>query len=473
MPAPVLNVAQMRKWEKASWAAGRSEAEVISRVGHLVTARARQMTRPGDQIVVLAGKGHNGDDARHTSQYLNDREVYLINVTDPKEGWEEFRSQLSLQPGLIIDGLFGIGLDRPLDRQWIKLIEEINVAGIPVLSIDTPSGLNAETGEIHGAAIRATVTMTLGAPKRGLVLAKAWPYTGRLEVEPDIGLAPGPPASELQWTLPEDFIDFPPHRPVEGHKGSFGHLVIFAGSLGYHGAAVLAARGALQACPGLVTLFTAEDVYAAVASQLQAAMVQPWRQGVRIPENCTAVLVGPGLASPTLSEEFKKEVVHAWTTLPCPVVADASALDWLPATNRSSRGLRVITPHPGEAARLLNTTSDAVQADRPKAAIELSRRQGNCWVVLKGYQTLVSREADSQFINSSGNPLLGQGGSGDVLAGYLSGLLAQPVLQSDPLRTLRYAVWEHGASADLLSIKQRTWTVEELIRSLGTAAPMR
>src|SRR5215467_1385833 len=123
MPAPVLSVAQMRKWEKASWAAGRNEAEVISRVGHLVTARARQLTRQGDLIVVLAGKGHNGDDARHTSQNLTDREVYLVNVVDPQAGLEEFRSQLSLQPSLVIDGLFGIGLDRALDSHWIRLVE--------------------------------------------------------------------------------------------------------------------------------------------------------------------------------------------------------------------------------------------------------------------------------------------------------------------------------------------------------------
>src|SRR5205814_7820689 len=108
--------------------------------------------------------------------------------------------------------------------------------------------------------------------------------------------------------------------PVEGHKGSFGHLVIFAGSLGYHGAGVLAARGALQACPGLVTLITAEDVYVPVASQLQAAMVQPWRPGLPLPESATAVLFGPGLASPNLSPEFKTELVQTWNEFPGPVL---------------------------------------------------------------------------------------------------------------------------------------------------------
>jgi hydroxyethylthiazole kinase-like uncharacterized protein yjeF len=460
----------MRKWEKATWAAGRSEAEVISRVGHLVTARARLLTRPGDLIVVLAGKGHNGDDARHTSQNLNDREVYLINVTDPKAGMDEFRSQLSLQPSLIIDGLFGIGLDRPLDNSWIKLVEQINSVRIPILSIDVPSGLNADTGEPQGTAIRAAVTLTLGAAKRGLILPKAWPYVGRLEVEPDIGLVSTLPSSEAQWTAREDFIDFPPCRAVEGHKGDFGHVVVVAGSLGYHGAGVLASRGALQACPGLVTLFILEDVYIPVASQLQAAMVHPWHPKLALPETCTAIVFGPGLAASNVPAELKRQLATWWNTHSGPVIADASGLSWLPPSANPAPGLRVITPHPGEAGRLLNQSTALVQANRPKALVELSRRYGNCWVVLKGYQTMIGRESGGYYINSTGNPWLAQGGAGDVLAGYLGGLLAQPALQADPLRTIRFAVWEHGAVADALSNKQRKWTVDDLARCLGTVS---
>jgi NAD(P)H-hydrate epimerase len=460
----------MRKWEKATWAAGRNEAEVISRVGHLVTARARQMTRPGDLIVVLAGKGHNGDDARHASQNLTDREVSLINIAEPSAGLDEFRSQLSLQPTLLIDGLFGIGLDRPLDSEWVKVVEEINQSCVPILSIDVPSGLNADNGEAQGAAIRATVTLTLGAAKRGLVLAKAWPFVGRLEVEPDIGLVPNPPASEVQWTLAEDFSHFPPTRPVDGHKGSFGHLVIFAGSLGFHGASVLAARGALQACPGLVTLVTAEEVYVPVASQLQAAMVHPWRAGFSLPETCTAVVFGPGLAAPDLPAGLKTQLAGLWSQARFPVIADASGLAWLPSGAGPAPACRVITPHPGEAARLLNTSAGSVQSNRPKAILDLARRHGNCWVVLKGCQTTIGRESGSSFINSTGNPGLAQGGSGDVLSGYLGGLLAQPQLQKDPLRTIRFGVWEHGAAADWLSSRQRKWTIEDLIRTLGNVA---
>jgi ADP-dependent NAD(P)H-hydrate dehydratase / NAD(P)H-hydrate epimerase len=467
MPAPILSVAQMRKWEKSTWAAGRTEAEVISRVGHLVTHRARQMTRPGDLILVLAGKGHNGDDARHTSQNMADREVYLINVTDPKEGLKEFCSQLAVQPALIIDGLFGIGLDRPLDSAWIKLVDRINEAKIPILAIDVPSGLNADSGEPQGGAIRATVTLTLGAPKRGLVLDKAWPYVGRLEVEPDIGLVPPPPTSDLRWTLGRDFSNFPPVRPVQGHKGTFGHVVIIAGSVGYHGAGVLAARGALRACPGLVTVLTYGEAYLPVASQLQAAMVHTWHPGAPLPGTISALVIGPGLAAPSLPADLKAEFIHLWEDLPCPVIVDASALNWLLPGNPNTEALRVITPHPGEAARLLNTTTASVQAHRLKAVSELSRRHGRCWVVLKGYQTMIGQEHGDCYINSSGNALLAQGGSGDVLAGYIGGLLAQPQLQGDPFTALRYAVWQHGAAADWLSARELHWTVEDLIRKVG------
>src|SRR5256885_2539614 len=275
MPVPVISVAQMREWERATWAAKRTPAQVISRVGTIVAARAKHLTRPGDLILILAGKGHNGDDARQTGQNLSDREVTLINVTDAETALKEFNSLRSLPPALVIDGLFGIGLDRPLIGAWVKLIEKINRSRIPVLSIDVPSGLNADTGEPEGAAIRAAVTLTLGAPKKGLLKSSAWPFVGRLEVAPDIGLVPCPHEGDVQWTLPEDFDNFPPSRPVDGHKRTFGHLVGLAGRLGYHGAAVLPARGAFRAQAGLISLLVQNTVYQPIASQLRSAMVRP------------------------------------------------------------------------------------------------------------------------------------------------------------------------------------------------------
>lgn len=468
MPAPIITVAQMREWENATWATGQTETAVIARVGELVARCALRLTQPGSAVLILAGKGHNGDDARAAQPHLAGRQVQLLNVSDPATASNEIGPLLHRRPALVIDGLFGIGLNRPLDAQWIRLIEQVNQASLPVLAVDAPSGLNADTGELHGASIRATVTLTLAAPKRGLLLQNAWPSVGRLELAPDIGLAPCPLASDWQWTLPGDFRGFPPRRPVAGHKGTFGHLVILAGSPGYHGAAVLAARAASRARPGLVSLYTLEDVYVPIASQLQAAMVHLWMEVTNFPDSASAFVIGPGLAAGDLPEEMVGDARELWEESPLPVLVDASALDWLP-TGPVANAVRVITPHPGEAARLLLTSAASVQADRAAAVRELSRKFGGCWVVLKGHQTLIGRNEGEIFTNSSGNPGLAQGGSGDVLAGYLGGLLAQPALQGDPLTTLRFGVWQHGQAADCLEHEGINWTVEELVQRLGQA----
>jgi NAD(P)H-hydrate epimerase len=158
---------------------------------------------------------------------------------------------------------------------------------------------------------------------------------------------------------------------------------------------------------------------------------------------------------------------RTWRDSPFPVVADASALDWLPLGPAAKNAIRVLTPHPGEAARLLNLPKQQVQTNRPQAVREISRRFGNCWVVLKGHQTLVGRSEGEIFVNPSGNPHLAQGGSGDVLAGYLAGLLAQRPLHADVGKLIRFAVWQHGAAADKLQAARTNWVTEDLIGELG------
>ncbi|MBU6400941.1 MAG: NAD(P)H-hydrate dehydratase [Verrucomicrobia bacterium] len=469
MPVPILSVEQMRQWERATWATGRTEAAVIRQVGERVAARARQMTRAGDRVLLLAGKGHNGDDARQAQPHLADRVVELLNVSDPAAELDRLQIHLDRKPALVVDGLFGIGLNRPLNEAWTRFIATVEQAGCPVLSVDVPSGLDADTGETHGAALRAAITLTLAAPKPGLLRAAGWPFVGRLEVASDIGLIPCPVAGSRQWTLPGDFAGFPPARRVEAHKGSFGHLLIVAGSLGYHGAAVLAARGAERAKPGLITLVTPEEVYGPVAAQLQSVMVHPWRTGLELPPTASAILIGPGLAARQLPADLRETAVGWWRESRLPVIVDASALDWLPAETPPD-ALRVLTPHPGEAGRMLERPGAAVQADRFGALADLARRWSGCRVVLKGHQTLVG-DRDGVFVNCSGNPYLAQGGSGDVLAGYLGGLLAQPALQADPMTTLRYGVWQHGAAADALQQTRGGWTMEDLVGGLGTQLP--
>jgi len=467
MSVPVVTVAQMREWEAATWATGQTEAAVIQRVGQWIAYRALQLTRPGDAILVLAGKGNNGNDARAAIGHLADRQVELLNVHSPDVIFARFAELLATRNfSLIIDGLFGIGLNRPLDDHWQQLVAAVNGCNIPVLAVDVPSGLNADTGEIFGAAIEAAITLTVGGPKAGMLAQAAWKYVGRLEVLDDVGLAPFPGGSEWQWTLPDDFRNFPPRRMAAGHKGSYGHLAVVAGSFGFHGAAVLAARGAQRAQPGLITVYPQPDVHPLVAVQLQSPMVDVWRPDVRLYDRATAVVIGPGLAAIDPPDDMRNVLRRLWRDSELPIIVDASALDWLTAQSGPRNAIRCLTPHPGEAARMLNSTADKVQADRPQALRELSRRYGNCHVVLKGHQTLVGRGDGEIFVNPSGNPHLAQGGSGDVLAGFIAGFLAQPELRVDPLKTIRYAVWRHGKAADELQALGKSWVVEDLIEEL-------
>ena len=469
MAIPVISVAEMRDWETASWAAGRAEAEVIRRVGEILAVKILTLTRADDFILLLAGKGHNGDDVRAAKDFLAGRQVELLNINAPMADLPKLVALLARRPSLVVDGLFGIGLDRPLDVDWIKFVECLNAARLPVLAVDTPSGLNADIGEPLPVAVRAAHTLTVGAVKRGLLRSSAAAFTGRLEVAVDVGLIPCPAKSELNWLTPEDFTGFPLPREVVTHKGSFGHLAIVAGSPGYHGAAVLAARGAQRARPGLVTVFPREDVFHPVAAQLQSAMVSAEFTSATLPGNFSGILIGPGLAAAGVADELRTTLRHIWLDAPCPVVVDASALDWLPIHPVPARLIRVITPHPGEAARQLKTTAEKIQADRPHAVREISRLYGNCWVALKGHQTLIGRSTGDILVNSTGNPHLAQGGSGDLLAGYLAGLLAQPALQADVLQTIAYAVWQHGAAADRLDAARKNWIIEDLAEAIGDA----
>lgn len=471
MAIPVISVAQMRAWEQASWQSGQTEADVIHQVGLALARRALQLTSPGEGIILLAGKGHNGDDARAACEHILERRVDLLEVTSPSEDLAELEAALRQQPALIVDGLFGIGLNRPLDAEWQKFIACVNASRVPVLAVDVPSGLNAETGEPAGTAIEATITLVVGAPKRGLLSPGAGRFVGRLEVATDVGLVACAESSELQWTLPGDFLRFPPTRAAASHKGSYGHLAVIAGSLGFHGAAVLAARGAQRAQAGLISVFTPESAYLAIAPQLQAAMLKFWNAAEKFATEYSAVLMGPGLAAADLPVDMKPTARKIWRDSLQPVIVDASALDWLPLDPVPKNTIRVITPHPGEAARLLQCSVAQIQANRPHAVREISRRFGSCWVVLKGHHTLIGRDTGDIFVNPSGNPHLAQGGSGDLLAGYIAGLLAQPQLQAMASTAIRFGVWQHGAAADALQARRRNWIIEDLAAEIGSVCP--
>ena len=482
MALPVLTLEQMRAWEDATWATGVREADVIARVGERLAARLRELTQPGDRILLLAGRGHNGDDTRAALAHLGERDAKIVNAFIPRQVVTDLRLLLARdsKPGWIVDGMFGVGLNREIDPAWQELFAAVNECGLPILAVDTPSGLDADTGLPRGAAIRATITLTIGAPKRGLLAESAMEYVGRLEVATGVGLLPHPETVigekqrrqtgaavdfPLWWTEASDFSALPPPRPVVAHKGSFGHVTIIAGSLGYHGAAVLAARAAGRARPGLITVITSPETYGPVASQLAAPMVRPWRQPLELPAKTTALLVGPGLAGPEVPDWLRSQVGTWWRELSLPMVADASALDWLATETPYAHALRIITPHPGEAVRWLAKRGLPTDLKRPEMLTAFTGQ--GIWAVLKGHQTLVGGPTGPAHVNPTGNPGLAQGGSGDALGGYLAGLLAQPAWTGDPGRTARFAVWEHGRTADRLETARQNWSAEDLAAGLG------
>lgn len=473
MPAlPVLTPAGMRAWERASWAAGVREADVIARVGAEVARAARRMA-PRGPVLLLAGKGHNGDDVRAALPHLLPGDTTLLEVNDPAQAMGPLQAALEARPALVVDGLFGIGLNRPLSPDWKAMVEALNASGVRVLAVDVPSGLNASDGSPWGAVVRAEETLTVGAPKLGMISGDASRHVGRIRVTGDVGLvdraAAGIPEDDIagEWGRPGDFEGWPQPRRVDGHKGSHGHVLVVAGGVGYHGAAVLALRGALRANPGLVTAWTHPSAYLPVASQVASAMVQAWEPAREVPDGVTCVVVGPGLAGPGVEPWWAERVRAWWSQAGVAMVADASALDWLPKRPVGPGKVRVLTPHPGEAGRLLGCAATHVQADRAGALRRLATDFDGAWVVLKGHATLVGRSGLKPWWNSTGNPWLAQGGSGDVLAGFMGGLLAQPSLASDPGRVVRAAVLEHGAAADRLLADGPGWTTEDLAREVG------
>ena len=459
----------MRVWEQRTWSGGVLPDAVIARVGEALAARIRDGTRPGDRILLVAGRGNNGADVLASAPHLGDRRVDRVVIHDPEQDFPSLALALAGAPDLVVDGLFGIGLNRELGDPWRRCIRALNESGRRILAMDVPSGLDADTGTHWGAVIQAESTLTVGAPKRGLLAPSAWTVVGRLEVATDVGLGEIPGGEDgRDWVLGEDFAGFPPRRPVDSHKGSLGKGVVLAGSIGFSGAAVLATRAAGRARPGLLAALVPRDVHSVISAQLPSAMVHPFEPEHPVLQRATAILAGPGLAAPGLPPEVHSEVIRLWCEFPGVMILDASALVWLghlPAGHLDQ--LRVLTPHPGEAARLLGCSVGEVQADRPSALRELARRH-QAVVVLKGHQTLVGAATGRIRVNSSGNPGLAQGGSGDVLGGFLTGLLAQETLLVDPLRTIAYGVWEHGRAADRLESRCRNWTAEDLAAEIGT-----
>lgn len=440
---------------------GIASAELMRRAA-AAAFRLAQIRFPSSRsILVLAGPGNNGGDGCLMAQLLTaaGKEVTLALVGRTVESlssfWPDTATPAALSAtvfepttplpdleryDLVVDGLFGTGLTRPLGGEFLRLVQALNAADTPVLALDVPSGMDSDTGAALGDVVRATATAMFMLPKR-CAFTPGGAACGEVSVDSLGSPSSAGPTSARITAWVEQGVG--PRDPWS-HKGSHGHVLVLAGSRNYHGAAVLAALGALRGGAGLVTVASIPSVVASIRAQLPevVCLELPEEDGVVAAHaaeavrrvEADAVVVGPGLgqADRCLAEFIPHLCV------PCCLDADA--------LNAVSRGQpvppgAVLTPHPGEAARLLGCTASEVEADRFGAVARLSSLHG-CTVVLKGHRTLVASPGSPTGINPTGNPGMATGGVGDVLAGMIGTALAQG---SEPAA----AVLLHGAAGDL------------------------
>lgn len=448
------------------------------------------------RIRVLSGPGNNGGDgfvAARTLQALGrDVVVALVGArVDALKGdaalhagaFARFGGRIvgdpaDLGPGdLVVDALFGTGLRRPLAGDAAAAVAWIEASGMPVVAADIPSGICSDTGRVLGLAVRASRTVTMGLPKIGLLLHPGAAHAGVLEVA-EIGF----PASDLsRESLPGALLTAAsvrpllPLRPPTSHKGTCGTALLVAGSRQYRGAALLAAEGALRIGVGLAVVAGPPEVRDAVASGLREALTLPLPspRGYLEPDDLSTLLppservralcVGPGLGGDSATHEAVRQIL-AKSRLP--VVIDADAVRAF-----SGRGpLRpdaVLTPHPGEMSALAGVPVEELESDRVGWARRCAQQYGAV-VVMKGAPTVIAEPGGRFWINTSGGPVLSQGGTGDVLAGAVAGLLAQGL---EPVQAACASVYLHGLAGDLCAreLGPRGVLAGEVARALPSA----
>jgi NAD(P)H-hydrate epimerase len=457
-------------------------------------------TRPA-KVAVLCGKGNNGGDglvaARHLQSHGAQVRVYLFaeprelrgdaatdlqrwtatgksvtSVTD-ETAWQTAWPEIA-NANVILDAIFGTGFRGAVTGVIAKAISDINfhsqnaTAAWPalILAVDTPSGLPSDGQPAEGTVVHAHKTITFTAPKPGQLISRDSAAVGMLEVA-DIGspalLIEEIGKGSLRWVEPQEFAQLPLVRTVDSHKGLYGHALVVAGSLGKSGAAVMAGYAALRAGAGLVTVASPDVVLPIVASAHPELMTEPLaatadgtaaiqnlvqQRFERIAEGKTVLALGPGLGLQSETQDFIRKIALQ-TELP--LVLDADGLNAFAGNADSLRDRKTrflaITPHPGEMARLMMCSTKDVQEDRVKTAQEGARRW-NAYVILKGSHTIIASPDGHIFVNTSGNPGLAKGGSGDVLTGVLAALTAQ-FKTDDWTRVLALGVYLHGKAAEL------------------------
>ena len=479
----------------------------------------RYGTAAAGRAVILCGKGNNGGDGFVCARRLKEKvsgsnPVVLLfaaptavkgdaatnlakwqkaggtlRVVPDERYWQREREAVAAAP-LVIDALFGTGLSGPVEGLVRSVIEDVNsiCRRSRVFSLDIPSGMSSDSGESPGPCIHAGATLAYAAPKLGELLPPNCDYVGKLSVA-EIGIPPqvldDNPEFEVNWVTPGDFASLPMDREASGHKGSYGHVLVVAGSLGKTGAAALAGIAALRAGAGLVTVATPESCVPIVSSFYPELMTEPlpetdahtisrrsfdYGRFDAVLSGKTVLALGPGITTFPETQEFVHAVLRD-TSLP--VILDADGLNAFTRRIQHLRSRRwanlVLTPHPGELARMLGRNTDEVQSRRLQASVEAATLSG-APVILKGYRTILALPDGRAWFHGPGNPGMATGGTGDVLTGILAGLTAQFGI-SDWQRVLSLGIYLHGLAGDRAAeeLGQEGMVATDLIRNLPSA----
>ncbi len=438
----------------------------------------------GKKFVVVTGPGNNGGDGLVIARYLHQLgavprvfmlvpavkmtgdaalnlsivEKLPIELRQVTDDLNELETALR-ESEQVIDAIFGTGLRREVSGRFAAVIRLINNSKRLVTAVDIPSGLNSDSGQVMGTGVKAALTVTYGLAKPGQVIYPGAGLVGRLEVV-DIGIPPEVVEGagiNLELLRQPEVSALLPERPADSHKGSYGHLLLLAGSRGKTGAAILCAQGALRTGPGLVTMGSPRALNTIYETRLAEAMtfslsgddfltMDDYPAIIQALSGKKAVVLGPGLGQDAATKDV---VIKLYNELEIPMLIDADGLNCLKddLRPRSGEPWRVLTPHPGEMARLTGMSSRDLQTKRLETALSFARRQGVI-LILKGAATIIAHPQGMAAINSSGNPGMAAGGMGDVLSGIIGGLLAQGLSAWD---AARLGVYIHGRAADRLA----------------------
>lgn len=487
----VVSAAEMRRLDELTIAQGTPGYVLMERAGEGATAALLRLFPDlhGRRVVVVAGKGNNGGDGCIIARLLANKgvgaEVLLIGRGRDVKGdaaralagldgtsvrLRELPDARHLGPAsqaldgaaVLVDALFGIGLNAEVTGFHAELVHRMNGAGIPIFAVDIPSGLSADTGQPLGIAVNARATATFGYPKIGQVLHPGLQHVGELTIV-DIGISDEAVADvDPQVALLDAAAVVPlvPRRSPEAHKGTAGHVLILAGSRGHTGAAMMAAHAACRSGAGLITLagpaslntvfsLGIPEVMTAALDDQEGLVGDNDEKLARLLDGKSALVAGPGLGV----HDGARHLIRSVLSKDIPAVIDADGLTSLTddlGQLKRTRAATILTPHPGEMARLLRTDVRSVQGNRVAVARAFACEH-QCVVVLKGARSVIAATDGRVWVNPTGNAGMASGGMGDVLAGLVGGLLAQGLA---PAQAARLGAYLHGEVADAIAASQ-------------------